>query len=201
MANYRKHVYYTQFRKAATVIENAIQRYSFENGCGGNTVNQNQIDNICTTGSLFDNAADKLGSMFNVTKWITDDNYQEVCKGYEKIPPALNYDGTNKITLEDICKNDGSIEYENGYGFITNDSMLLNLAVDFGDGDGSLIDINGPDKGPNIFGRDIFVFYIYEPTSKRWGNYTILDGYCKEPLKDGNGDCGSRLLIEGKMNY
>ena len=201
MANYRKHVYYTQFRKAATVIENAIQRYNEENGCG-EVIENSGIDNLCAMNYLSNNTGDKLGSMLNVIKWITEDNYEEICNGYKKLVPAYNINGSAQD--EDyyyLCTNDLQISYKNGYGFITADGMLINTALDLGQGSGSIVDVNGPNNGPNILGRDIFVFYIFQEASKRWGNYTSSNGYCNESSIEASDDCGSRLLQEGKMNY
>mgnify|MGYP003539236075 CR=1 FL=1 len=109
----------------------------------------------------FDFVADKLGEYMNVVQWITDDNSEQVCEGYKKLPPSSYYDGTDR-DYEDWggeCYNELSVEYNNGYGFLTNDGMLFNFARDGGNGNGSVVDVNGP-KGPNIYGRDIFLFYL-----------------------------------------
>lgn len=204
VSKYQKHVYYTQFRKAATVLENAINQYNLDHSCGqcGNDHYGDQVcNNLSFNEDFFDFAADKLGEYMNVVQWITDDNYEEVCEGYKKQPPAGAYDGTWRGDPDtSLCQNDYSSRYNKGYGFITNDGMLFILAIDGGNGAGSIVDINGPNKGPNIYGRDMFVFYLWETASKRWGRPEEEYANCFGSNKVGD-NCGIRLLQEGKMNY
>lgn len=203
VSKYQKHVYYTQFRKAATVLENAINQYNFDHSCGQcSDAEWFSCNNLCCRdGGSFDYAADKLGEYMNVVQWITDDNYEKVCEGYKKQPPAYLYDGTYRGDPDMyVCTNQFPSRYNKGYGFITNDGMLFNLATDDGGGNGSFVDINGPNKGPNIYGRDIFVFYLTQLVSKRWGYLEEEDGECFGNNKNGY-NCGIRLLQEGKMNY
>lgn len=209
VSKYQKHVYYTQFRKAATVLENAINQYNFDHGCGGQCGSSDSFggcNNLCLFEAESNNdifAADKLGEYMNVVQWITDDNYEEVCEGYKKRPPAFSYDGTERdVDVPDIhsCKNQVGSIYHKGYGFITNDGMLFNFATDYALGNGYVVDINGPNKGPNFYGRDMFVFYLFETASKRWGYPEEEFDDCFGNNKSGD-NCGIRLLQEGKMNY
>ena len=212
VSKYQKHVYYTQFRKAATVLENAINQYNFDHSCGGQCGSSDSwggCNNLCwfeaeSSSDIF--AADKLGEYMNVVQWITDDNYEEVCEGYKKRPPAFSYDGTERAVSDtddlDIysCKNHVGSIYNKGYGFITNDGMLFNFATDYGVGNGHVVDINGPNNGPNTFGRDMFVFYLSHSVSERWGYPEEEYANCFGSNKEGD-NCGIRLLQEGKMNY
>lgn len=205
ISKYQKQVYYTQFMKAATVLENAINQYDFDHGCGECPDDGTDCNTLCKNddGDGFSFTADKLGEHINVVQWITDDNYEEICKGYKKLPPAKNYDGTERDfdNWSYICSNDDfGFNYKNGHGFITKDGMLFNFATDYAFGGGHTVDTNGT-KGPNIFGRDIFVFYLYRPTSERWGYPKEKRGEnCFDDNKVGD-NCGIRLLQEGKMNY
>lgn len=199
---YQKHVWYTQFRKAATVLENAINQYNLDHACGTKVQSEPDIyDNLCYT-SESDSPAEKLSKYLQIVKWINDDNWQEVCKGYEKLPPAQYYDGSDRQNGEpDYCANVQTVhDYMNGYGFITKDGILINFETDDGFGSGSFVDINGPNKGPNIYGRDIFVFYLFNPPSKHWGYPKDKYNHCYDDNKFGD-NCGIRLLQEGKMNY
>ena len=202
VSKYQKHVYYTQFRKAATVLENAINQYNFDHGCGAKFDDFN-YDNLCdqSEGSI-NSMADKLSKYIQVTEWLNDYNKQEICKGYQKLPIAYNYDGSNRENevYTYHCDNELGHNYTNGYGFITSDGVLINFATDEAHGNGQFVDINGPNKGPNIFGRDIFVSYIRGPVSYRWGFPEEEYGNCFGSNKQGD-DCGLRLLQEGKMNY
>ena len=98
-------------------------------------------------------------------------------------------------------------------GFITNDGMLYIMNFDDGLGDGGYVDINGPNSGPNTYGRDIFVFYLNKNVQKdslcnsMWGQNSScvpLDG---DNYGDCYGDnkwgynCGARLIERGKMDY
>ena len=208
IAKHQKHVWYTQFRKAASVLENAINMYNNDHGCG------EKVKHCDSPGNCYENyndlcaldegidapLADRLSEYMNVVQWINEDNYEDICAGYEKLPPASDYDGTGRD--DDpmyLCKDDrGGVNYDKGYAFITNDGMLFNLATDDGLGGGRVVDINGP-KGPNIYGRDIFVFYLFIPPSERWGSKEEGLG-CSDDNKVGY-NCGIRLLQEGKMNY
>lgn len=207
ISKYQKHVWYTQFMKAATIIENTINQYNSDHGCGS-VDDDGLVDNLCIYSNHTTSAAEKLGEYINVVQWINDDNYEEVCAGYKKLPHSIYYDGTNK---EDDDSGDwpcsaadmhGSQYAKKGYAFITNDGILINTGLDGGNGSGSVVDINGPNKGPNIYGRDIFVFYLFKPISERWGYEDYYGDYfgCNDNKKLGY-NCGARLLQEGKMNY
>ena len=187
IGNYKKQVYYTQFRKAATLIEQAFKMYEVDNGCVGNIL-------ACKDDHFY---AEDIMPYFNVAVKITDDNKEEICKkALEKDPDYY------------ACDKDFEI---NPYAFITNDGILYNLATDLGAGDGSFIDTNGPNKGPNEYGRDLFIFYApynnYTIPQNQivWGgnesklNPNYEDGPCGE--NDEYWGCAAKLLSEGKMNY
>lgn len=209
ISKYQKHVYYTQFMKAVTVLENAINQYNLDNNCGEkvpgwftpSAPNYIHHNNLCVHDEGFDFVADKLSKYMNVVQWITDDNYEEVCEGYKKLPPASNYDGTERYseTWYGYCINDIGAQYNKGYAFITNDGMLFNFALDLQFGAGFIVDTNGT-KGPNIEGRDMFTFYLHRSPSVRWGYPKEIFEGCFDDNKWGD-NCGIRLLQEGKMNY
>ena len=91
---------------------------------------------------------------FNIVQKINEDNYEDVCKNY-----LFKYGyKTEDTSYYNGCVNDLGIE-STTYAFITSDGILYNFALDEAEGSGSIMDINGPNKGPNALGRDIFIFY------------------------------------------
>ncbi len=189
---YKKQVYYTQFRKAATNLENAFKKYEFDNGCEGSIL------------SCKDHyTAEDIMPYFKVAQAINADNWESICQ--KAIEKDDNYQ----------CFNDTA---DNAYthAFITSDGMLFNLSTDQGLGNASIVDTNGPNKGPNEYGRDIFVFYSPGAPSCDNVKQIVIWGGDEEKLgcpqdviskcDDLNNSadmqgCAARLLREGKMNY
>ena len=197
ISSFQKKIYYSKFMKARMVVENALKLYTEETGYSVLNCNTYHIK--------------EFSKYFNVATYLTTDNYQAVCKKYKKV--AFNYDGKN---IEDgvwLCSNDLGGVNTSTLGFITQDGMLLNLCSDQGAGAGRLLDVNGPNNGPNTFGRDIFLFYSYpdrDLCNSPWGltkacNSTKTGIYKLNVIgcydnKDGS-NCAARLIEEGKMNY
>ena len=186
---YKKQVYYAQFMKAATSIENA-----YNSLCNSD----NGYD--CKHLSIEKNWDRDFIKYFNVVVEINKDNAEKVCGGYNKLPLEDEEGRKDWINAAFVCDS----EYFQTFGFITNDSILILFPNDWGYGNGGLIDTNGPDKGPNQFGRDVFVFYPYykdenyDSTYQLWGDSNRTS---KCPDIDNNDSCGLRLLQDGKMNY
>ena len=192
--NYKKHVYYVQFRKAASQLEQALRLYQIDHGCEGDI-------SACLDGFLpyIPNFVEDLAKYFNGAQLINEDNADELCGyGYEKIPVNGEEDLGNEF-----CSN--GVGIDSPYAFKTLDGAFFNFALDVGAGGGSIVDINGPEKGPNEYGRDIFIFYlVYDknnPTTYSgivWGGNPDKREGCDGNDMDG---CATRLLMEGKMNY
>jgi len=191
---YQKIVYYNQFKKAATTLEQALKMYEVDNGCEGDIRN-------CKTKLT----AEDISKYFNIAQYITEDNYDSVCKDYSR-------------NMSVMCQNDIGDNVEKYYAFITNDGMLFNFSLDAGFAGGSVVDINGPNKKPNQNGRDIFVYYLpgAHPCDNTISAQNIVWGGNEEKLGcsqnmvnicDVNSDiyngsgCAAKLLSEGKMNY
>ena len=207
VGNYKKKQYYTQFMKARSVIENALKLYANERECND--------DALCGFGIIYpenDNFVLELSKYLNASIMITESNYEEICKGYQK--NSANYDGTRIYNGEYECSNQlGGNSSTNG--FITVDGMLLSFYPDAGDGNGVFLDINGPNSGPNTYGRDLFIFYLEKEFNKTvhcnnmWGTTRACNdnlGSNKRELlscyDDTRGDnCAARLIEECKMNY
>ena len=206
--NYQKNVYYSQFRKASAQLENALKLWAYDNGCEGNVWNcSTDTENLENS----QNFVDELVKYFKVSQKIDDANYSDVCNGYNKLPASFTLKNPNSNrtqTADELCINDRGIN-SNIYAFITVDGVLYNFSTDFGAGNGLMVDINGPNSAPNIFGRDMFVFYLRDWTDDSgisWNNplYTNPEpkSICAPEKNDGDGtNCAARLLMEGKMNY
>ena len=200
IAKHQKHVYYTQFRKAATILETALQRYEFDNGCIGDLSGCGRnSENWGAHGYLdeIDNFIEGIAKYFNIATKINSDNYQEICGAYDKSNIKEGYNTSNTYFDSFICGNDMGEKFDNLTAFITTDGMLYTFTQDQGAAGGNFIDVNGPNKGPNALGRDIFMFYI----SKKiyWSGDENIDGWLCEP--DSGYGCANKLLKEGKMNY
>lgn len=200
ISEYKKHVYYTQFRKAVTVLEQAVKLYALDNGCETNIAD-------CLSTSNFDvhaftiekNNITKFSKYFNIAKVIDIKHPEVECPGYEKLPVSWGYGEHDRSG--NLCYDDGVCNSEI-CAFITTDGMLFNFAWDNWYAGENYVDVNGPDKGPNLLGRDIFAFYIY-PKSKIifWGEVSILFPDGLECTPEYSYGCGAVLLKEGKMNY
>lgn len=198
ISSFQKKIYYSKFMKARMVIENALKLYINDGGCAsGITLDRH---------SCFD----EFPKYFNVSTFITEDNYQEVCKNYNKV--AYNYDGTNTISaIPDICENI-SCNKNGAYAIITKDGTFFNFCSEVSNG---IVDTNGPNNGPNIFGRDLFAFKLTEQLKgenefcgNMWGITEVCYNKMNPPYENScHGDnkegyyCGARLIEEGKMNY
>jgi len=60
------------------------------------------------------------------------------------------------------------------------------------------VDINGPNKGPAMHGRDLFGFWVTKKGIYPSGAYP--DAYDSDCSTNGAG-CTSKVLLEGAMNY
>ena len=201
---YKKQVYYTQFRKAASQLEQALKMYQIDHGCDGNvsacgTIEYNDV-NYYVELIAIPNFVEDLSSYFNGSILIDNENYENVCS-YEKIPVkgSGNY---NSYCYDDLGVANGA------FAFKTKDGMLYNFGTDESYGNGSIVDINGPEKGPNEIGRDIFIFYLKyfsdNPSTYSgivWGGNPNYDNLpCLSDVNERYG-CANKLLTEGKMNY
>lgn len=208
ISSFQKKIYYSKFMKARMVIENAMKLYANDTGCE---------DGACGNDSKWNPEFFKeFPKYFNIKTFITEDNYQEICKKYDKV--AINYDGSNVSSMHYLCAPDdcGDENIKKGYAFITQDGMMFNFCSQGNIGNESTVDTNGPDNGPNIIGRDIFYFiikYKNEVESSYCGNMWGTSKACRDtgvnpgtPFtcygNDKQGwNCGARLIEEGKMNY
>ena len=199
MNTYKKKQYYTQFMKARSVIENTLRMYANDNDC--------EITDGSCDFKKSENV-EKLGRYFKGVQYITKDNCTELLSGYDKLPMPR---GESSIwQADDVC--DDWVLDGKEFGFFTIEGSMVYFASDTGYGGGNILDTNGPNSGPNKFGRDLFTFYTHSDVGTHYCNSIWgVSKACKEKNNlDGgancyNGifedDCGARLIEEGKMNY
>ena len=193
---YNKIVWYTQFRKAASQLEQALKLYQIDRGCEGDISECVNIGHGNFELPMdIPNFAKDLMSYFDGAQEITADNYNQICAGYNKRPAKGGY-------YENCCYPQWSFE---PHAWISKDGALYALGLDEGVGNGYVLDVNGPNKGPNEFGRDIFVFYMrYEkedPDGIVWGGFPKYNEHCDPHNVEDRYGCAAKLLSEGKMNY
>ena len=203
ISNYQKHVYYNQFRKAATILENALQLYAVHNGCEGDI--KDCFPNSDRLGYYTENPGfvDKFVEYFSVSQKINSNNYADICKNYEI---KRGYD-TEELYASgfNCCDNDKRIP-STTHAFITSDGMLFNFSTDWGLAGASFVDVNGSTKGPNAYGRDVFLFYLdnNSKTGITWAGAEADSGFASKNAVctgvDGEG-CAAKLLRDGKMDY
>lgn len=158
MQNYQNQQYVVDLQKTYTTINQALIGIANDYGCPG--------DLACT--GLFDpntslqNFGDAVASYFKVGQ-----NCQlNTGQGCGPSSVKINFDGSGTpstsgdsasdfyrfVTLNNISIRMQSGNNNCGSSFGTN-SMSAVCGVAY-------IDVNGPQKGPNYYGRDIFYFYI-----------------------------------------
>lgn len=188
IGKYQKMVWYNQFKKAVSQLENAVKLYEVDNGCVGN-ISDCLGNRRMSTGDVI--------KYFKTSIVINGDD--EICSKISDIYDGMDYYHFNCEYTPDA--------------FITTDGILFTMWQDVGYyGNAGFIDINGPFKGPNKGGRDLFTFYApgsYDNNKNIvWGGSEHLldsnlnDDRCGNCNNSGCGEgCATKLLQEGKMNY
>ena len=223
ISRYQKHVYYNQFLKAVSIIGDAGKLY-INDYCGGDASNCGFGIDWCDNNNCENpDFAKDFSQYFKTINKFNSSNFDKVCNGYTKLPASYHLDGSNRGSngiISNPCSDEsagGDTDPNINYGFITADGMMINLHAYEGPYEGGYVDINGPDKGPNIFGRDIFhfIYQDYDDGKSKsgifWNIETIMNNRvygmytcANENKSDGwssNWVCGERLLREGKMSY
>ena len=188
ISNYKKHVYYTQFRKGANIIENAF--LLFESAVNDESCDMDEYK----SGGCF------IKALPNYVKGHLSDGENELKKANYKALNAEEIDFSEGYCGKEYCPFFTMIN-----GFVTwyqaEDETIY-------------IDTNGTSKGPNVYGRDLFSFSIqnepilklYWDGSKGSSEYFGINGnYWKESTDCSSAGfgtfCAGRLIEEGKMNY
>lgn len=216
--NYQKTQYITGLKKAYAQWNQVLIQIAADKGCVGDL----KCTEMFSSGTDSQTLGDELVKYFKTTK---------ICGttpgGCIADTLSSNYDGIGATT-----GNDSNLSGD-WYSFISADGMsfmVSNQGV-FGNYDcpdlfglpnnltqvcGELyIDVNGPNKGPNYFGRDLFDFYIVNGKGPILYPEGASDFGAADYWKDASGNpqhcypndtsgyyCGGRIMDEGwKMNY
>ena len=221
---YQQKQFYTAFMKTYNTLQNAYQMSIAENGDfgswnGGSGAEATQfvkffgdylkIKQIFTRNTDFRNyvvensdyTIQTFSTKFNAYK-LTGENYGTYLSKVGNLGQLILEDGTfiGILVLRLSAYN--------------NDGQRIQIAID----------INGPFKKPNTFGRDIFLIHIDKLTSL--GKYALYPAGLYGTVRVGNKNtytqstmseikdlcnsggtalvgaaCGARLLLEGKMDY
>jgi len=162
-ANYQKKVYVTQLKKAYSEINQALIQLSADNGC---------IGDLKCTGLFNSTSRVPFGTEFvKYFKVAKDCGSTEL--GCLSNSVAYTYNGSGGRGDYDANA------WADSYRFVTMDNISIYIYNVFGNYTGCAagwsthktnnltqicsqidIDVNGPSKGPNNFGKDIFKFYI-----------------------------------------
>jgi len=200
--NSQKQIYVTQLKKAYTVFNQALQQMSVANNCSGDL----RCTGIFDAGVTNLTMGDELVKYFKVVK-----NCQTTGTGCMPTVVNNNYDGTSST---------GNYDTIGIYRFITADGMAFEIDTHamgcmrvLGTGPMAYccaqvtLDVNGPQKGPNYLGRDVFIYEITNqggilyPNGGRDYSPHWTTGWCDDTHKNG-AYCAGRIIEEGwQMNY
>lgn len=200
--NYQKRQYVTSLKKAYTTLAQAFSQFSTENNC---------VNNLKCTGFFEeDSSASTAAFGAALTKYIKTSKICGEGLGCFPANAAYNYDGSDVQAFD--------ADADGAYKFISTDGMSYSIhptqcsepGVDAfiycGD---VIIDVNGPNKKPNIVGRDIFNFFIAGDTgsflipygSSKVDSWQDVDSGCVDTCFNGY-YCAGRVMEENwEMNY
>lgn len=199
IAKYNKQIYVTQLKKAVSVFDNALGQISADYGTSGD---------LSTTGIYGGINEQLIVKYFKVAKYCGS----AVNLGCFSHSANNAYDGSSTT-----FNPDGYAQY---YKFLTADGAAFGIVPMSADcstymEDGSLqtphficgevfIDVNGPNKGPNYVGRDLFVarynkygqiYYYGVPGDPNTPKCAASDSYA-------SWYCYNKIVEEGwQMNY
>lgn len=175
ISKYQKHVWYNSFMTSASTVENLMRKY-----CDDNDMN---VDSDCL------NYYDDPDILSKISKFTN---------GAKVIDTA---DSSNIAYLKTLNGNIMCGAYSCGSGkvlVLSNGITVFDL--DIWDSDWA-IDTNGPYKGPNTLGRDIFIFMIRNKFLWAGVDDPNAEDYWKDNEQSSGLYFAGRLLEEGKMNY
>ena len=219
ISNYNKQQWYTRFMKAYNTLSNAINITVSEYGNYGNW----HGDEDWTWLDHMNHAFGKYLKVENACDISDTDNYYSNCVSPDAEVKILSNNSGPADFMADSHPNSGNpfeVIYvlQDGTFIGVTPGGAINGFIDF------IVDTNGVKKGPNILGRDVFLFVLLRINNTDrlvpFGIYDNTDWVdpplrTKEEVINGEGDyscnpndsasmglsCGARLLLEGKMNY
>lgn len=192
--NYNKKTYVIGLKKAYNSILNGFNLIKLHN----NVLSLEEIDwninNTSIDGKNFISPYER--NIYLLYKEFNGAEYQEPLSNkceYSVYYSMLDKSADSKLNNYNLC-SDG--------GFISSEGILYAQ-----NGNKIYVDVNSPKRGPNMQGRDIFLFYIDTKKSIVYGRpgWNLGIGYCMtEPLKSYSvwgSYCTARVLAEDAMNY
>lgn len=215
IANYQKAQYIAGLKRAYSEFNQALLQMSADKGCP----NDLKCSGIFSSSLSPEEAGKEIAKQFKVVK----DCGMQADQGCFSNNISEYYNGSGSRS---------SMDLDSYYKFITADNMSFLIYDDQGDCSHSenfginthtkqvcgyiYVDVNGPNKGPNNKGRDIFSFYItngkgallYPFGGKElsfmwayWKSSSKCMGLIPGFTDDGN-YCAARIMEEGwQMNY
>lgn len=185
--------YVTAMKKAYSVLSQATQRVTLENG-------------DYTNWTVTDGSEDDINNLFNMYK-----PYLSIIKD------CGNSDDGCWVTTKTL--DNGSALYSNSYGFglaihifTLKDGMNVSMDVWGGNiyeyfgvnSDTSVIvffvDVNG-NKKPNVLGKDVFAFVVTSKGVIAAGSDNDSANCKKNGTSSSGYDCAAKVLREGKIDY
>lgn len=183
-SNYQKEAYVTGLKKMNSVIQNALTSAYVNNNC-------NIGDNACLEALANNYGSDYL--YFHLQKELKTVNVACSQQAYNN--PGFCFDYYSIYADNDVVGIDYAMT-------LTDGSLILRSSK------GLVVDVNGT-KGPNLLGRDMFIFSDNTPSDNGILLYPMSDDYksqcTTESVKNANSYgpcyCTQRVMMEGKMNY
>lgn len=210
ISNVQKQIYIVELQKAYSIFNQTLKQITSDTSC---------IGNLACTGFFAPSANDQtLGDQFvqyfKVAKNCGDFAVTGLSSCFTSTPNDT-YDGKSKesgwIFGYNFITEDGIAFKITGRNNNCNDNYSTNTTYNMTKTCGDLyVDLNGPLKGPNSFGVDIFYFYITNgrgpllypvggPDDALYGHWSKPDGtpqYCYSGETSAR-TCAGRIMEEG----
>jgi len=207
--NYQKHVWLTSLKKFYSTFSQGMKIYATNEG-DGEFSNTPLFSNVCALSDDF-------------SKPLLDEELKKIFKTIKSCDTHTGYSGSCANITYKALDGDKYASFGSGsthsYTYVTGDSMVVSV-YKFSDLWGSCgrcthearcirafdiyVDINGK-KGPNVMGRDLFVFGVDVNGRLIGGSYANIGNDCLPPYGvnycQGDG-CSHKIINEGwEMNY
>lgn len=197
--NYQKQVWVNQLKKAYSTLGNAFNKMAADEGvvdwkqtyCGEN-INDGTPDFYNNKDELSEECFSRIFKQFNVVKKkaYTEPCHDEWCKAGMDTDEQGNVLWTPPELFDSsMC---GEIVTADGFTYYFVPVAYSPRDIDI------FVDINSRAKGPNITGRDIFLFYADLNKGRVLPFSWSEDGRCG---KAGGYGCTAQVLRDGKMDY
>lgn len=219
LSNYQKQQYITGLKKAYSTFNEVLAKIAADKGC----LNDLKCTGIFDTTTTQQSLGDELVKYFNVAKNCeTSDNscfstninwfYDGKTGSMPWLPSNYSFITADGIAfLISNFQTNCDVEPNEWSNYITNNMTQVCASL--------YVDVNGPQKGPNFGGRDVFLFYISNgkgallypsggadcataSTDGPWQDISTKDYISCDPTNTDGQGCAGRIVEEGwEMNY